>query len=301
MNKKTKNQHFVPQFYLKLFAEENGKFSVWDIKKNLILNQQQPRNFAAARYFYDMDENQLKQVLEPLFILIPTLKTKIDLSDSQFFEHYFSRCESNAKRMFDSILQNPEELFVKENQHMLILFLYSLSKRTEYFRKELIYLCNEINKHIEGMKIQNKEKVEKYDAKSMHMSEILDIINMIEIDAFFIEDYEWFIGYNKSDINFIIGDNPATDICTGMNDICFPISPRKAIIFRSKKHTNYLYSKDKSIDGKTIDLSLRSIILYDYVQISHSYRYCFGDKKTFDALNEIYKIAGISLMNLSDF
>ncbi len=151
------------------------------------------------------------------------------------------------------------------------------------------------------MNSPNKENYKKHNEKETQFYQIFSISELLKTASMLIENYDWLIGNNISDINFIVGDNPAGDIFIGFNDICFPISQRKAIIFRTKRHNGYLISQDESKNGKTIDLSLQSVLAYNTAQIAHSYRYYFGDKKTFALLEKINNMAGINPISIWSF
>lgn len=61
MTQKTKNQHYVPQVYLKKFAiiGSNDKLNVYDKKTNTIRNDQRIDKLASERFFYDVSAEKL--------------------------------------------------------------------------------------------------------------------------------------------------------------------------------------------------------------------------------------------------
>ena len=62
---KTKNQHYIPQSYLNRFSV-NGKISVYLKDEDKILSNQDARNFAANRYYYDVEPDELRELLNEL-------------------------------------------------------------------------------------------------------------------------------------------------------------------------------------------------------------------------------------------
>lgn len=80
-------------------------------------------------------------------------------------------------------------------------------------------------------------------------------------------NYDWYEAVNNTDLDFVISDNPAQAVRLGFNDICFPISCNKAIIFRIKDKTEPLISKDMPVNG-VINLSLNSVIAYNSMQLA---------------------------------
>lgn len=67
-----KNQHYIPQFYLKRFGK-NGKIDVYDIKNKKFIPNSNVSNFASKRFFYDIDTNKLDSELSILRKFIMSL------------------------------------------------------------------------------------------------------------------------------------------------------------------------------------------------------------------------------------
>ena len=97
-----KNQHFVPQSYIDRFAA-NGKVSVFFKEDGQLYSNQNSRNYAANRYYYDANRNELEALLHEMVQLVPESQQHIDWNDPQLIEHYFSRSEAAAKELFDNI------------------------------------------------------------------------------------------------------------------------------------------------------------------------------------------------------
>ena len=102
------------------------------------------------------------------------------------------------------------------------------------------------------------------------------------------ENYNWYIGIVKGEMKLIISDDLAKNIRLGFNDICIPISSNKGIIFRIIDETAHLISKDE-LEGNVINLSEKSVFLYNTMQSSHANRFMFGNKYSLEILREINK------------
>lgn len=103
-NKAAKNQHYVPQFYLKYFAD-NDKLYVFDKinKKSFLTNV---RNIASENYFYDL----------PLELISDDMKDEFSAVDKQELEKVMASIEYYCKNNFDSlitsfVLGNPKRLY----------------------------------------------------------------------------------------------------------------------------------------------------------------------------------------------
>lgn len=92
MAEKVKNEHYVPQRYLKHFA--NGEnFFVFDKEKT----EKRPGNvgdYACERYFYDVDFDTLKREKleqDPDFKFNPEIEQIMQTIDVQHIEHWFGQ------------------------------------------------------------------------------------------------------------------------------------------------------------------------------------------------------------------
>ena len=64
-SQRTKNQHYVPQFLLRRFADENERVHVYDkhARKSFV---SATRNVASENCFYDLKEGNTEIALEPV-------------------------------------------------------------------------------------------------------------------------------------------------------------------------------------------------------------------------------------------
>lgn len=92
MAEKVKNEHYVPQRYLKHFAN-NEKFFVFD-KAKTEKRSGKIRDYACERFFYDIDFNALKKKKmeqDPDFKIDPEIEQLLEANDEQYIEHWFSQ------------------------------------------------------------------------------------------------------------------------------------------------------------------------------------------------------------------
>lgn len=89
--------------------------------------------------------------------------------------------------------------------------------------------------------------------------------------------------------NIIISDDPARMFWLGFNDICFPISPTQAVIFKVKDQSALKITNDKIIDHH-IELSLKSVMIYNLLQVAHAQEYVFGDYMTLINIQKLLSI-----------
>lgn len=235
---KVKNQHYIPQFYLKRFAT-NDKIDVFDLSKNEIRESQTTRNYASSRFFYDIPYKEIESLFEHIFELFPEKKDLDIFKDNQYIEHFLARVEGQTKDIFDDLEKNPSMIKRDDVKSSVIIFLHGLAYRTEAIRNTY----EKINKEIcDKLKIINPNlseselsKYNKESAKKQQLEKITTLGPTLKTMKKLIENYNWYIGINCSkNLDFIISDNPAFDLITGFNDICIPISNKFAFIFQIK-------------------------------------------------------------------
>jgi hypothetical protein len=88
-------------------------------------------------------------------------------------------------------------------------------------------------------------------------------------------------------MKFIATDNPALPILLGSNDICFPISSKKSIIFRYAEKGAKMFSQTKP-KGDIIYLRYFDVVLYNILNTAHSNQYLFGDKNSILGTNFLF-------------
>lgn len=287
MSKNVKNQHYVPRMYLKRFTSDNNRFCVWNLNKDCIIPRQRPENFAARRYFYDTNKEELKKALGELVELYPAAETAIDYDDEQFVEKTLSRMESDVSKTIDIIAANHELLYNEDNMRKIIIFLHDLAFRSEEFRNQLESVRSQIIAHLERMGIAPEQVEGMQDsAKDEQLYQILGFAPLLKTTIALLENYDWYIGIVPGKMKLVISDNPAQGVRFGFNDICIPLNGEKAIIFRIKDTNSPIISKDIPL-GKEIILSERSVYVYNTIQWSYANRFVFGDKDSLAFLQKM--------------
>ena len=103
----TKNQHYVPQFYLRKFANDEDKLEILDCERRKVVASRSPKSVCNEEYYYSAN-NKLDEV-------------------SQALEKEFQRIESDISKVYDSIAKkfvNFEQ--IAESDKMLVATFMSL-------------------------------------------------------------------------------------------------------------------------------------------------------------------------------
>lgn len=101
-----------------------------------------------------------------------------------------------------------------------------------------------------------------------------------------VENYDWYIGYNDTELDFIISDNPAQMIWCHFNDIRIPVSKHKFVVKRVKDEEVPMISGDKA-KGNIINMTIKNVIAYNTMQISIVQLYLFGSEKAINFMQNI--------------
>lgn len=287
MGGKVKNQHYVPRMYLKRFTSDNNRFSVWKKDDDEILSRQRPENFAARRYYYDTNEEELKNALREQINIVSNIESLVDYNDEQFVEKALSRIEAAAEKTINAISIDNEALYDEDNMRTIILFFHDLAYRTEKYRDMMESIRGQTFAHLERLGVDiNKYIGTSKSAKDTQLYQLLAITPSLETMTKLVENYNWYIGIVSDKMKLIVSDNPAQGIWMGFNDICIPISGEKAIIFRIRDSSAPILSKDMPKEN-VIMLSERSVFVYNLLQSSYSNRFIFGDKYSLEFLRKI--------------
>lgn len=297
MENRVKHQHYVPQMYLKRFSNKKGQLYAYDLV-NQTGYYNIPRAFAHEKFFYDVDESTLRSFLAQYETLIEP-----DLADSlakeQLAEHMLAKIEENASKILTALDLGKLSIEDEHVHVVLISFLNALSWRTPDYRNSMEKIHHQTVPVLQQFNIPPKNQWAKYCeisseayAKNSQVEALFSLNNLLRTTYMLEENYNWYIGVVNASSNLIISDNPLQMLRLGFNDICFPISPRKAIIFRIKDKRVPLISQDMPVDG-VISLSWKSVSTYNALQRAQATRFIFGDKKSVDEINTVARLAEV--------
>lgn len=273
MSNSIKNQHYVPQFYLNYFANNEKKIFVYD-KFNLIAFSSNSRSISSERYFYDllkgevqMIETDLNAKFEvPFSIFLPILIKKLNT-------HNYFKLKKYEKIKFASFLSY---------QYL----------RTKRFREESVRLFTSTNIYLSAPH---------YSPLIGHISLLTD--NNLQKDIFnkLLNDYYWIFGKNSTDKLFYTSDHPfvqrytihqlhlindrdTSDFTLLSDELSFPITPKLNVTLYKK---NKIFKKLKKYNGKVLDVSLDNVDWYNEMQVMKSYRQVYSQNNDFSFIKEL--------------
>ncbi|MBD5487180.1 MAG: DUF4238 domain-containing protein [Lachnospiraceae bacterium] len=303
---KTKKQHYVPRMYIKRFGygtEDNPRISVLKKAEGTVLHNQNPENFASKRFFYDTTEDVIEDVLKRDLEIFTSIKKSRFYHDEQLTEHTLSRMEGAYKELLDSIEANPEIIYEDKPRAIFISFVNELAYRTKSFRDRMDTITSKtedvLSKMCDNLGLDEDTKRKTIEENcipgiNIQLENILSLGPTLQTMKILLENYDWFIGYNDTELDFVISDNPAQTVWCHLNDICIPISKQIAIVMRVKDDKAPMVSIDKAKDN-IIDMSMKGVIAYNMMQISMAQLYLFGSEKAINfmkSINELLNVYG---------
>lgn len=291
----TKNQHFVPQSYINRFAK-NGKISVYFREDGRLLHNQNPRNYAADRYYYDASRDELEALMQEQVELNPVLQQRIDWNDPQLIEHYFSSSEADAKELFDQIEQDPAVIDVDGSLAKIIIFLHDLAYRNHAYRDDIAKINAATYEAMSAMNLTEKARQCVEDtygpgqARSQQLSAITGISPVLQTNQRLLGEYDMFFATAEKDARFLISDDPAYAVRLDFPEFCFPLSGKHALLFRKPNITAPIMGTDMPV-GNRISISIPNVVRYNLLQFCFSSRYVFGDALNLGQLKLLWEKA----------
>lgn len=291
---RVKNQHYVPQAYLRLFSNSAEQIWVYD-KKSGSAFQTRIRNIASENCFYDSDSLQ-------------------DLvGNRQFIERHLRGIEGGFAEVSRSILQALSSGCFKgirrRHRHFLSAYLVIQMLRTRESRTEKAQLAEFFSNFIRrehekaGLRAPTTEEIlggmsPEDAAREQQVASLLDV-SMIEEFARVLYGHIWFIQEAPSGHVLITSDHPfakhahiqdplrGTDgIASKGVEILFPLSPRYVLTLIERSHFQDL----SHIDGSLRRMSNPENVVYcNQFQVRDCSRFVFSRTNDFSLVEDILK------------
>lgn len=212
---RVKNQHFVPQSYLKRFSI-NEQLFVYDKVINKPPYKTNIRNVAAESYFYDIPEDIFNQTKDQF---------PQEYQDIQFIEKEFSKLEQE----FNSLLNNLctkyllttkphfKNALSSEDRQNISIHLIMQHLRTRDSRRQIAEIKKTVLQMLLDMDLYNEDKNYKpgeyfVDPNPAHavIDQLTFIFNPEKLIQFssVLNSHIWFVGVNQTEQPFYTSDTP---------------------------------------------------------------------------------------------
>jgi hypothetical protein len=301
----TKRQHYIPKFYLKRFCNDRGFFSVYDRDESKHHKKCIPRNYAVKNNFYNATEEELRVIFARDAELFPEINKTINYSDKTALEKRFAYFEGKFSEILQNIDKDYNYLQNETTKVRLSVLMHELSLRTPRYRGTLEYLNSVTYNHLKAILPKQTDTPEVFlkeympgEARIQQLERIVSLDGALSRCLLWLDNYDWYVGVNNTDLPFITTDDPIFYLSFGIKDFCFPISNNKAIVLRSNLVSDNSFSLvDANItSNQTINLSISGVVMYNYMNMIGSHRFVFGESDAIRQMLRIFKIMGISLI-----
>ncbi len=299
-----KGEHYLPRFYLEKFSK-NGKISALNISDGKIIHTNVEK-IGKKNYFYDLNPEELKKILSEYKEFTNITSSQFDelTNDIQFVEKALSRLEDRAALLFAEFENNFDLINDEEFLSTLFLFVHTLSVRTMSFHNSLENIAEQTTTWLKSLNI---EKVENYPldkkpqdiAKINQLYEITSLTQVYKKSLTFFNNYDLYVGINKTDMDFLISDNPLMYFRLGFNDVCFPINSKLAIIMQVKTaKKEFKICNFDSIKNNIVNLNVKDVLKYNILQQNTNAKYLFGNDEMLQKHLKIISI--LKIVNLKN-
>lgn len=184
-----KNQHYVPQFYLRNFSKDNKTVGTFILKSCQYVKSASIKHQSCGDYFYSTN-----------------CRVEMNLGE----------IEKDAKRVIDLIIKNPKEKLSKEDAYSLYLFTMiqqgrtlanakSIQKHANVTIREVLKIKKEKG-NLDGIEEFNDADIEDFKIEANHPGG-LSLVAQIPIVNTCV-DLQYKILINSSCTPFITSDNP---------------------------------------------------------------------------------------------
>jgi hypothetical protein len=295
---KLRLQHYVPQAYLKRFADGEERMWVFDkyTKKSF---HSHVRNVASETYFYDIPA-------ELAAIAPPGLNI-----DVKYVEKWFSKIEGDFNTAVQSLIDHLEQtagsedpVFTTVDQRDFLAFcIAQQAVRTKEFRLWTSELEEKGEQAIINMVAKMRgiaERVERQpqsDAEKQlrHIQMLLDPETARGIYEC-LAGHIWFIGVNNTNQLLYTSDSPIVRIehkkqpnfshmgyCSPGVEIALPISSKYILVICEREFHKQL----QVVDGKQRNLNPNNVATYNRLQVLQSNRQVYCATQSFDLAEEV--------------
>lgn len=273
-----RNQHYVPQFYLNYFSDNNNVIYVYD-KATLRQFTSNSRGIASQQFFYDIFKGEFQY---------------IEKDHNRSYENAFSSFMPDFLNQIENHKYFKLKKYHKEEIASFVAYQYI---RTKKFREESYRLNTGVNIY----EPVNSELLEDLHPTLVHQFLLFDYHLFHTIFNRLLDEYHWVIGKNTSNQLLYTSDHPVAQTKTlqQLHDeqkikkgnffallseqIVFPISPKYVILFFKKnKSKNFKLQRNR-----IYNLSEEDVNWLNHLQIMSCYRQVYSQNNDFSFAEEI--------------
>jgi len=276
---KIKIQHYVPQFYLRNFANKDGStyFTNCFDKVAQKIYTVNIDSIAAEKYFYDDDEDTNQSV-----------ERKLGQMEATFSQ----TCSTLVKEEDVSVL-SPDE------RKALAYFVTLQEVRTREFREMIRDMLKQLAERLSHERLAEafKKQLDRVSAEGYPKEFQIDfLIKEVPYLAAILNQMKWVLLRNKTSMPYWTSDHPVNrhnpnDLIPYGNlglrspgiEIYFPLSPKLALMICDPRGPGSLFDEKFSITD------VQNVIFQNHLQVKWSTRHIFSPGEDFSLAQEMLK------------
>ncbi|MCB9460168.1 MAG: DUF4238 domain-containing protein [Anaerolineaceae bacterium] len=312
-----KNQHFVPQFYLRQFANSQSQVNVFD-KLQQKTFRANIADVGSARYFYDLSQEQVASFEAQIEKkkengeLDPAIEDEVRarMTNVQWVEQKLSTWEHRFANVLNDVIMTLEKRRrFKKRFRSNIAQLVALQYWRTYERRQGMMefdrkLETEVMKLVNRM---NEVKQTNFTAEDLGIAydpdRTADRHKMIMLDTEILNEtanifnsHIWVIGVNDTKVPLYTSDNPVTQRAHKTDDwrsntgiaspgieIFFPLSPKYVLKMFERSYFHTM----ESYDGRLIYLKEENIVYNNSHQVQSAYRQIYSPTSDFQLIEQM--------------
>jgi hypothetical protein len=273
MTNKVKNQHFVPQFYLRQFCDPKGKLYVFDKPQEKVFPSP-TEDVAASKYFYDLDPSMLRPGVNP-----------------QIVENALAKAETQYSLAIETTLASLREKSVLCADALPVVaeFMAVQVMRTREVRTQM----QQMNKLLEHVLKDSPEAKAKYvlpDGGDNFVQAMLLFGGASEETKEILCNHIWIGARNVSNRPLITSDNPivrnphiTSELMsnTGLGslgiEIFLPLNPQFGVILLEREYHASMGHHEMLV----VDMNEENVEFYNGHQVLQSDRQVFSNEDAF--------------------
>jgi hypothetical protein len=278
VNDKVKNQHFVPQFYLRHFADAAEKLFVFDKPQEKIFPSH-VNDVASAKYFYDLPES-----------LAPAGK-------SQFVEKALSDAESMyapALQAMVAVMQS-DSCVCERSKEIIADFMAVQLMRTRDVRTRIQQINDMFEKVLSEFTPEAREQYSSEPDGHQAVQAALIMKHSRETKQLLL-NHMWIGVRNPTNRPLLTSDSPIIRVphvinerapCTGIAsdgiEIFFPLSPSTGLCLLEK----HFHEERQPLAMKSIQLTDENVEYYNGLQVLQCDRQLFSCDDNFHGVHDV--------------
>jgi len=289
MTGKVKRQHYVPQFYLREFAEDGQLVWVFDKSEEKAFKAN-IRDVASEWYFYDFPATSLAEGVDP-----------------QLVEKELAKIEAQFSDALETVLSEVQESGRIDPQHKSLMsqFMALQELRTPAARNSWIEMEETVMQRVLELQIQHKmPELSDHDytvrvnpeVAAMRQAMFMFSPKMLLSICRILQNHIWLVGINETSQPFYTSDCPLVRrphkekkfwSTSGLGsegiEIAFPLTPKYILVLFDRRFFGDIACRDCG----TIPINSDTVTYYNSLQVFQSSRQLYSPSDTFALAQEI--------------